>query len=89
MELDDPDVTERLERELKREYHIITEPKRLDTIAKDFVEHYTTGWESGKAMLVCIDKLTCVKMHGLIEKHWAARISQLEVQCNAIARSFA
>lgn len=78
MELDDPDVTERLERELKREYHIITEPKRLDTIAADFVEHYTTGWESGKAMLVCIDKLTCVKMHGLIEKHWAARISQLE-----------
>jgi len=83
MELDDPDVTERLERELKREYHIITEPKRLDTIAKDFVEHYTTGWESGKAMLVCIDKLTCVKMHGLIEKHWVARISQLEKELAA------
>jgi type I restriction enzyme R subunit len=83
MELDDPDVTERLERELKREYHIITEPKRLDTIARDFVEHYTTGWESGKAMLVCIDKLTCVKMHGLIEKHWEARISQLEKELAA------
>lgn len=83
MALDDPDVTERLERELKREYHIITEPKRLDTIARDFVEHYTTGWESGKAMLVCIDKLTCVKMHALIEKHWAARISQLEKELAA------
>lgn len=78
LELDDPDVTERLEKELKREYHIITAEKRLDTIASDFVEHYTTGWETGKAMLVCIDKLTCVRMHALIEKHWDARIAVLE-----------
>lgn len=78
LELDDPDVTERLEKELKREYHIITAPKRLDTIAADFVEHYTAGWETGKAMLVCIDKLTCVRMHALIEKHWDARIAVLE-----------
>ena len=28
---------------------------RLDAIAKDFVQHYTTRWESGKAMLICID----------------------------------
>jgi type I restriction enzyme R subunit len=83
LEIDDADVTERLERELKREYHIITEPKRLDTIAADFVAHYTNGWESGKAMLVCIDKLTCVKMHGLIEKHWAARIGVLEAELAA------
>lgn len=78
LELDDPDVTERLEKELKREYHIITAPKRLDKIAADFVQHYTTGWETGKAMLVCIDKLTCMKMHGLIEKHWDLRIAVLE-----------
>jgi type I restriction enzyme R subunit len=78
LELDDPDVTERLEKELKREYHIITAQKRLDTIAADFAEHYTTGWETGKAMLVCIDKLTCVRMHALIEKHWNARIAVLE-----------
>ena len=78
LELDDPDVTERLEKELKREYHIITAEKRLDTIAADFVKHYTTGWETGKAMLVCIDKLTCVRMHALIETHWDARIAVLE-----------
>lgn len=78
LELDDPSVTERLEKELKREYHIITAEKRLETIAADFVEHYTTGWETGKAMLVCIDKVTCVRMHALIEKHWDARIAVLE-----------
>ncbi len=77
-ELDDPSLTERLEREMKREYHIITAETRLDKIAADFVEHYTTGWETGKAMLVCIDKVTCVRMHALIEKHWDARIAVLE-----------
>ncbi len=82
LELDDPDVTERLEKELKREYHVITADKRLDKIAEDFVAHYTTGWESGKAMLVCIDKLTCVKMHGLIEKHWDLRVAELEKELN-------
>lgn len=78
LELDDPNVTERLENELKREYHIITAEARLDTIAADFVEHYTTAWESGKAMLVCIDKVTCVRMHALIAKHWDLRIASLE-----------
>ncbi|VTO19792.1 type I restriction endonuclease subunit R [Brevundimonas vancanneytii] len=78
LELDDPNVTERLEKELKREYHIITAETRLDTVAADFVEHYTTGWETGKAMLVCIDKVTCVRMHALLAKHWEARIAALE-----------
>ena len=78
LELDDPNVTERLENELKREYHIITAETRLDTVAADFVEHYTTAWESGKAMLVCIDKVTCVRMHALIAKHWDLRIASLE-----------
>ncbi|MDF2797373.1 MAG: box helicase [Devosia sp.] len=80
LDLDDPNVTERLEKELKREYHIITAETRLDAVAADFVDHYTTGWQSGKAMLVCIDKVTCVRMHALIAKHWAARIVTLEKQ---------
>ena len=69
-ETDDVDVEQRLERELKRDYHIITAPERLDAIARDFVAHYTTAWESGKAMFIAIDKVTAVRMHGLIEKHW-------------------
>lgn len=86
LELDDPSVTERLEKELKREYHIITAETRLDKIAADFVEHYTTGWETGKAMLVCIDKVTCVRMHSLIEKHWDARIAILEKELANVRR---
>jgi type I restriction enzyme R subunit len=77
---DDIDVMLRLEQELKRDYHIITAGKRLDQVARDFVQHYSTVWETGKAMLVCIDKITCVRMHKLIEFYWNKRISALEAQ---------
>lgn len=76
-ETDDIDLKLRLERDLKREYHIITSETRLDKIAKDFVEHYSNAWESGKAMLVCIDKVTCVKMFNLIEKYWSKKVEEL------------
>lgn len=72
-EIEDVDVQQRLERELKRDYHIVTSSSRLEQIAEDFVEHYTTAWESGKAMLVCIDKITCVRMHALITEKWQTR----------------
>ena len=78
IEIDDLDTTERLEKELKRDYHLITAETRLEAIAKDFVQHYSTAWETGKAMLVCIDKVTCVRMHALIERYWAERIADLE-----------
>jgi type I restriction enzyme R subunit len=80
LETDDIDVEQRLERELKRDYHIITAGKRLDQVARDFVQHYSAAWETGKAMLVCIDKVTCVRMHELIVKYWEDRIAELEAE---------
>jgi len=77
-EIDDIDVEQRLEKELKRDYHIITADKRLDQVARDFVQHYSTAWENGKAMVVCIDKITCVRMYNLITKYWDERISELK-----------
>ena len=85
IEIDDQDVTERLEQELRRDYHLITADKRLEQIAKDFVTHYSTGWQTGKAMLVCIDKITCVRMYDLILKYWAERISVLENELTGIS----
>ena len=78
IEIDDIDVSQRLERELKRDYHIITAEKRLNQIAKDFVDHYTTSWETGKAMFVCIDKLTCVRMYELIRQYWDQKAEKIE-----------
>ena len=80
LETDDIDVAQRLERELKRDYHVITAGKRLDQVARDFVRHYSAAWETGKAMLVCIDKVTCVRMFGLIRRYWDERIGELEAE---------
>ncbi len=78
LETDNIDVEQRLEQELKRDYHIITAGKRLDQVARDFVLHYSKAWETGKAMLVCIDKVTSVRMHKLIGFYWDQRIRELE-----------
>ncbi|EKA7363839.1 type I restriction endonuclease subunit R [Vibrio parahaemolyticus] len=78
LEIDDIDVQQRLERELKRDYHIITASSRLEQIARDFVAHYANGWESGKAMFVCIDKITCVRIHNLIKFYWQEEIQKKE-----------
>jgi type I restriction enzyme R subunit len=78
IEIDDIDVSQRLEKELKRDYHIITAEKRLNQIAKDFVDHYSTSWEAGKAMFVCIDKLTCVRMHKLIGQYWDQKTEEIK-----------
>lgn len=75
----DLDVNQRarLEADLQREYHVIAAKPRLERIADDFVRHYSTSWETGKAMLVCIDKVTCVRLHDMIRPRWEARIREL------------
>ena len=80
LETDGLDVEQRLERELKRDYHVVTAGRRLDQVARDFVRHYSAAWETGKAMLVCIDKVTCIRMHRLIEFYWHERIKELEAE---------
>ncbi len=77
-EIDDVNVEQRLEAELKRDYHVITAQKRLEQVARDFVRHYSTAWESGKAMIICIDKITCVRLYNLIMPLWEERIRELE-----------
>ena len=78
----DLDVNQRdkLEREIAKEIHIITSGPRLETIARDFVEHYTDLWTTGKAMFVCVNKVTCVRMYNLAQKYWVEKIKQLETQ---------
>ena len=74
----DVDKEAHLEKELGRDYHILTADKRLDAIAKDAVQHYAKRWESGKAMLVCIDKITTVRMYNLIMQYWQGQIKETE-----------
>lgn len=85
VELDDIDAAQRLEQDLQRDYHVLTAGRRLDQVARDFVRHYSTAWESGKAMLVCIDKVTCARMHKLIDFYWREHAKELEAQLAAAA----
>ena len=80
IEAADLDVSqqEKLEREFAKEIHILTAEPRLDAIARDFVEHYTNVWTSGKAMFVCLNKVTCVRMYNLAQKYWADKIAETE-----------
>jgi type I restriction enzyme R subunit len=73
----DPDQTALLERLLGRDYEVITADDRLDKLAADFVAHCSTRWETGKSMLVCIDKITCARMFQRIEPRWRAKLAQV------------
>lgn len=70
----DSDEEEKILRYLGKDYLVLTAEKRLERIAEDLVAHYTTRWQTGKAMLVCLDKITAVRMHGLIDKYWQQAI---------------
>lgn len=76
----DPDKEALLEKLLGKDYEVITADERLDKLAVDFVEHCTTRWESGKSMLVCIDKITCGRMFKRIMPLWAAKQQSVNVE---------
>ncbi len=79
----DPDQTALLEKLLGKDYEVITADERLEKIAADFVEHCSTRWESGKSMLVCIDKITCARMLKLIEPKWKAGTAVVRTEAAA------
>jgi len=74
----DPDKEALLEKLLGKDYEVITAGDRLDKIAEDFVEHCATRWESGKCMLVCIDKITCGRMWQKIMPRWQAKVAAVK-----------
>lgn len=89
--IDDPwteEKEEKLYRVLARDYPILTSPTRLDKVAQDFVDHFHQRWRvvengGGKAMMVCLDKITSVKMHDLIVAKWQEKTEQLEASVAA------
>lgn len=73
----DPDKEALLEKLLGQDYEVITANDRLDKIAADFVQHCAGRWESGKTMLVCIDKITCGRMWQRIIPRWQAKLAEV------------
>ena len=82
----DVDQQEKLEREFAKEIHLLTAQQRLKSITKDFVRHYSDLWTSGKAMFVCLNKVTCVRMYDMVQKYWAEEIERLEKERKTAAQ---
>lgn len=76
----DEDGERRLERELGRQYHLITRDERLDTVAKDIVSHFLGRGFQGKAMVVSIDKATAIRMHQKVLGLWRAEQARVETE---------
>ena len=68
----------KLEREFSKEVHLLTAKSRLRIVARDFVKHYSDLWTSGKAMFVCYNKVTCVRMYDYAQEYWQREIKALE-----------
>ena len=81
----DPEQEAKLERELGRQYHLITRDDRLDTVAKDIVRHFLGRGFVGKAMVVSIDKATALRMHDKVKLHWAADMAETQKELGELA----
>lgn len=87
---------EKLYRELAREYPVFTSDTHLNDVATDFVDHYHQRWHlmeptvkageppryggNAKALLVCIDKITCARMAELIKDKWDVKLVELRAK---------
>ena len=76
----DVDQQEKLEAEFAKEIHLLTAETRLRSIARDFAGHYSDLWASGKAMFVCLNKVTCVRMYNYVQEYWQKEIEALEAK---------
>ena len=72
----DVDRQDKLEAEFAKEIHILTAEPRLRKIARDFAAHYSDLWTSGKAMFVCLNKVTCVRMYNYVQEYWQEEIKK-------------
>ena len=76
----DGDQQDKLEAEFAKEIHLMTAEPRLKSIAKDFVGHYSDLWTSGKAMFVCLNKVTCIRMYSFVQEYWKEEIKALKAK---------
>ncbi len=63
---------------LGQDYEVITASDRLNKRAYDFVEHCAARRQSGKSMLVCIDKFTCGRMWKRVRRLWKLKQARLD-----------
>src|SRR5262249_6748766 len=70
----------KLDQQFSQQYQLITRDDRLETIAADVVDHFLGRGHKGKAMMICIDKATAVKMYDKVQNHWQAKLASFKQQ---------
>jgi type I restriction enzyme R subunit len=78
-----PEQEEKVEREFAREYHLITRDDRLERVAEDIVSHFLGRSYKGKAMVICIDKATAVRMYDKVQARWIKRLEEARKRLTA------
>ncbi len=73
----DEKAQEKLEKEFSTEMEIIKRDDRLETIAKDIVNHFTNRGYLGKGMVISVDKFTSVKMYDRVQRYWKEEIKNI------------
>jgi type I restriction enzyme R subunit len=80
--VEEADLDESQERQLARalgqQYELITRDDRLDTVAKDLVDHFLGRGFPGKALVVSIDKVTTVRTFDKVQRFWTERLARNE-----------
>jgi type I restriction enzyme, R subunit len=74
----DDEQMKKVEQKFANNYKLITDNDRIEKISQDIVEHFMNRGNLGKAMVVCIDKATTIKMFNKFEKHWNIYLKKLE-----------
>lgn len=69
---------QKLRRELFQEQELVKSGPHLDFVARDIVEHMVNRGYRGKAMIVCLDKLTTVRMYNRVRAFWPQYLANLE-----------
>lgn len=85
----DEDQERKLEQEFARQYQLITRDDRLEHVAYDLVNHYmdrdfSSSAGPGKAMVICIDKSTAVRMFDKVRKYWDIRLNEIESELHKL-----
>ncbi|NDY90383.1 type I restriction endonuclease subunit R [Ideonella livida] len=94
---DDPwteEKEDKLYRKLASDYPVLTAPTRLDRVATDFVDHFAqrriaVAQGNSKALVVCLDKITCVRLFDLIDEKWRAKTAALDAEVSEEEAKFA
>lgn len=76
----DQDQEGKLARLLGKQYELITRDDRLETVAKDIVDHFLGRGFAGKAMVISIDKATTIRTYDKVRKYWAERLQASEAR---------